>query len=378
MGGLPRLIYWYVSDGARAEGIKVPWDVSRETANKYALSIHNEGMFQLWDELVKKGIFSEAITFIDSMRGQHGTRQVTAHSKVISVPHMEDTLRLIREDDIFVIRGGFKPWYNVLNTLSGKGHWVLFYRANTNRGPWPFWDVVLNDLISAPLLEGNRLHFNFLKPVSEALFYPTFSKEKKWDILLNASHIHPKKGQHRAIRAAVEYRNRYGHNLKICLPGGFIRSWAQADILGNIHKYGLDVKVTGGVPREVLNCYMNMSKIYMHVGPGGQNDRGALEAMRVGLPIIISNPKAFAPFLYSDTRYSTYIPMEDSDAFLAECIQHRLKNYTFSIHKEVSDYYNKNNGMRLAVARMTELFEHIFKIGKPDRIKLCKEYRLYK
>lgn len=378
---MPKLIYFYVSDGARAEGAKVTWRATNTTTNRFAVNIANEGMFQLWDKLVEKGVFAHAYTFIDSMRGTHGKIEVTPRSTVFSVPHLEDILYMIDDGDVVVARGGFKPWYNVLTEINKRGNWVLFYRANTNRNPWPFWDVVLNDLTDRPGNAGGRLHFNFSKPTNENLFYRDSNVKKKYDVLLNASHIHVKKGQHRFIRAAIKYRAIYKKDISICLPGGFIRSWAKDEILNNIEKYKLDVHMPGGVPREQLNILMNESRLYVHVGAGGQNDRGCLEAMRCGLPVLISNFCAFAPFIYGNLNFSRVVPMGATDEMVAEVAHDFLSAlYINSIrHDDVAAYYSKFNGMgEVIIPKMTGLFNHIFEIGKPDRKEILRRYHVEK
>jgi glycosyltransferase involved in cell wall biosynthesis len=311
------------------------------------------------------------------MRGQHGHINITSNSTVYSVPHLEDILGMIDPGDIVVARGGFKPWYNVLNEIRQRGNWILFYRANTNRHSWPFWDVILNDLIPMPIRAGNRLHFNFSKPVNEDLFFHIPGTEKKYDVLLNASHIHTKKGQHRFIRAAIEYQKMFGKDISICLPGGFIRSWAKGEILNNIEEYSLAVYMPGGVPREKLNILMNESRFYVHIGTGGQNDRGCLEAMRCGLPVMLSNKKAFAPFVYANQSFSSWVPVETDNTFVAQQANEMLKycKEDPSIYEKTAQYYLQENGLhKVAVPKMTELFNNIFEIGKPDREKILKRY----
>lgn len=376
---MPKLIYFYVSDGARSEGARIRWDINKISTNKYAQNIANEGMFQLWDKLAKKGIFAHACTFIDSMRGQHGHIKITPESTVYSVPHLEDILNLISPEDIIIARGGFKPWYNVLQELKDRGNWILFYRANTNRHPWPFWDVTLNDLIPKPSRAANRLHINFSKPVNEDLFFPIPETAKKYDVLLNASHIHTKKGQHRFIRAAVVHKRLYGKNISICLPGGFIRSWAKQEILNNIKEHSLDVYMPGGVPREKLNILMNESRFYAHIGAGGQNDRGCLEAMRCGLPVMISNIKAFAPFVYANETFTTRIPTNATGSEIAEKAYNMLGycKEGINLHERTAEYYLKNNGMKeIVIPKMEKLFNHIFAIGKPNREEILRRYNV--
>lgn len=374
---MPKLIYFYVSDGARGEGTRVRWDINNPSTNRYAQNIANEGMFQMWDKLVKEGIFAHACTFIDSMRGRHGQIKVTPYSTVYSVPHLEDILDIITPEDIIVARGGFKPWYNVLQTLQTRGNWILFYRANTNRHAWPFWDVTLNDLISKPVRAANRLHFNFSKPTNETLFYPTPDRRKKYDVLLNASHIHPKKGQHRFIKAAIEYKKLFGNNISICLPGSFLRSWAREEILANIKKHSLDVFMPGGVTREQLNILYNMSRFYVHIGTGGQNDRGTLEAMRCGLPVLLSNTKAFAPFTYTDIAFSVILPTDASDTFVAQKTKGMLDycRGATNLHERTAKFYLQENGMKeVIIPKMSKLFNHIFDIGRPDREAILQRY----
>lgn len=375
---MPNLIFFYVSDGACNDDANVTWDYMGITNNRYAQNVWQEGVFQLWDKMASSKVVSQAITYIDSMRGRHGNIRMTPNSVVCCVPHLKYALSEIKADDIIIARGGFKPWFPVLAELQKRGNWILFYRANTNRGPWPFWDVVLDDLISQHEIHDGRLYFSFNKPVNESLFFPKKEITKLYDVMLNASHIHEKKGQHIFIHAAVDYQEKYDQNIKICMPGGFVKSWVREYILQTIQKYGLDVTIPGGVHRKDLNTLYNASKIYVHLGTGGQNDRGCLEAMRVGLPVFIKNIRAFAPFVSKCNLYTEKVLEGLPSIGIAESFKHMLNEYNdleSPLYKDASDYYLKSNGLwEVALPRMATLFENLYSIGQPNRAEICKRY----
>jgi glycosyltransferase involved in cell wall biosynthesis len=115
--------------------------------------------------------------------------------------------------------------------------------------------------------------------------------------MIGASHIHKKKGQIYTIRALKEFHNLYGWSPKSIIPGGFIRCIHNQEIKEATDNPKLNIYAAGALQRPELALAMNRSRFFIHAGPGGQNDRGTLEAMACGCSPIIANSKSAAPFL---------------------------------------------------------------------------------
>lgn len=368
-----RVIYFYVSNGACSPDNIIPWSDKIETQNHYAKNIWTEGPFKLLDNLAQKGIIDEQLVFIDSTRNP-GFYQITQKSKVYVVPHLSEALNYIRPGDVIYARGGFKPWIDTLQTLTNNKHWIMFYRANTNRGRWPYWDIILDDLVDANYNVGGRLGYAFRKPINEDLFYNKNSREKIYDVMVGASHIHIKKGQHLTIQGLLKYKEMFGKSLSIVLPGSFIKSYTNKSILDVIASKELVLNYTGMIDRRQLASTMNLTRLFLHLGPGGQNDRGVLEAMCCNTPAIVAS-KRYSPFIYNNPEYGKLITCQNDPRETATTIAETLTKIKNGGYKNVSEYYLKNNGMEQeAVPRMIKLLDFIKANPIPDREKLLKEF----
>jgi len=348
MGVKPKLFYLFTTNGCCGEYDSPKWNETIETRNHFSQMVQEEGPFNLMRGIVDtSNIFSEFVTVIDSMRSP-GILKVDERTVIKVIPHLKYILKDISPGDVIYARGGFKQWYNTLKLISNKkSNWILFYRANTNRGPWTFWDIVLDDLIATPQIirdgKGPRLHFPYSKPVREDLFYPE-NMDKEFDLMLGASHIHGKKGQYLALRAVIEYYNLTGKKLRCIMPGRAMKDMTNNYIREIIAKKDVDMIAPGMVNRHQLRDYMNKSKLFIHIGSGGQNDRGVLEAMRCGVPILISNPKAWSPFVSVRQRICTVTKDKMDSARVARDMHGAYIQNTS--RQEVSDYYMANNGIK--------------------------------
>lgn len=372
-----KLIYFYVSNGASSEKDDYRWDSKIETQNHFARQLWTEGRFIMLDKMVEKGYFQELLVFIDSNRSP-GSFQITPRAKVYVVPHLKESLKYIEERDIIYARGGFKQWYSTLQTLADRKYWIMFYRANTNRGPWPFWDIVLNDLADNNYQTGNRLAYNFSKPINEKLFCPGLVPKHKrvYDVMVGASHIHTKKGQHLAINALLEYERRFGRSLSICMPGSFIRAGTNKIITDAIESNRLNIYAPGMVSRETLCSLMNNTKLFLHLGPGGQNDRGVLEAMCCGTPVMISSPSRFSSFVSNNPKVSIIASNPNNANGTAIEIKNALQRYnTTDFGESVWKYYLDKNGMEeVVIPKMAKLIDYITINPVPNRAKLLREF----
>lgn len=368
-----RVIYFYFSNGACAKDNIIPWSDKIKTLNHYAQNIWTEGPFRMLDLMAQKGIIDEQIVFIDSTRNP-GFYPITEKSKVYVVPHLSESLNYIKSGDVIYARGGFKPWIDTLQTLSNNKHWIMFYRANTNRGNWQFWDIILDDLVDNNYNAGGRLGYSFRKPINEDLFFNDKHPQRLYDVMVGASHIHIKKGQHLTIQALLKYKEMFGKSLSAILPGSFIRSYTNKVIIDVLQSKELNLVHTGMVNREKLNSQMNLSKLFIHLGPGGQNDRGVLEAMCCGTPAMVAS-KRYSPFVYNNFEFGKLINCQDDPNKTAIEINKMLKEIEKGAYRNISEYYLKNNGMEQeAIPRMVKLIDFIKANPIPDREKLLKEF----
>jgi hypothetical protein len=358
---MKRLIYLYTSISCASK--QIPFDPEAPTENAYATSFYSEGRFLLLRRLVENKVFDQIDVYVESAHAP-GRRDLAPGITFRVVPCIFDV-----QPDPGVplwVRGGFRSWYPWLSERQGK-NWILFYQAATNRGNWLFWDIVLNDLIGHNRVFDGRLHLAYRKPTNEEIFFP-MNRSKRWDVMLNASHIHDRKAQWKVIRAAVAYRALFGEDLMICMPGRVTGGIMTAKIPEWIQRNNLKVHMPGMVSREALNALYNECRIYINLGSGGQNDRGGLESMRCGLPALVAYPKFFAPHvpnLVARDPEDEQLLAKDIHCLLGACLPDRAKQYRFQ------------NGLdKVVVPQMTELFHFLQENPVPDRAAAIRRYGL--
>lgn len=373
-----KIIYLYTSDRPAGDNSKSGLDLSIVSTNKFAVEAHSDGMIALWDKVATlKGYTVYVI--IDSNNG-YGYRHISPTTTTYVVSNIKFILDYISPGDIVIVRGGFKPWFPTLQYIKErKTNWILFYRANTNRHAWPFWDIVLNDLGNQDLIHLNRYYFNFSKPVNESIFYPTKNISKCYDMCIGASHVHAKKGQYLTMQAAEYYNQRYNKSLTGVLPGGFIRCLHNKDILDSKLRKTHDIDVLGHVTRENLRDYYCRSRVLVHSGVGGQNDRSVLEAMACGIPVILTSPSHFSPFVSAAQSPNSVVYPNKID--IAEGIYRQLHNDDGAWEVDtVIKYYQAHNGMdEVCVPKMLNLFKWLetHDIEKPEMVnpRLIEEWK---
>jgi len=361
-----KLIYLYTSDrpanDAKREIITTP------AKSKFATEAPTDGMIKMWCELADRDIVSQVDIFIDSHIGC-GIKMLSPKVHLYVVPNIDIARDFISPRDIVIVRGGFKPWYATLTKIyEARKNWILFYRANTNRNPWPFWDIILDDLmLGGPVKHLNRYWFNFSKPVNEQIFKydPEISKSygKHYDVCIGASHVHRKKGQFLGVRALRWYMDYYEHKLSAVVPGGFIKCMYNKEIL-TARDNGI-VDVTTHMSRQMLCELFNRSKIFIHAGPGGQNDRGVLEAMCCGLPVILTSPDRFSEFV----SYTPNVKAQPDFVDIAHWIHAVQMSPTDPV--EIKRYYQGYNGLNeVCIPKMIKLIDWINRFSGPVRPKM--------
>lgn len=360
-----RLIFLYVTDGAA--GSQALWNPKKQTRNRFAHGLPTEGYFWMLHRMLETKIVDEILVIVESNRGP-GQLDYGNNIKCLVVPNINLVESMLKKDDVIFCRGGFRGWFHFLNKMSELGHWALLYAANTGRARWLFWDVVFDDISGRNFVDvRNRVHLDFRKPTHPKLFYPR-NIERKYDLCIGASHIHDKKGQWRVINALIEYQKMFGVRLKCVMPGAIRRGVKTSNIYRKIKENSLNVVVPSMVPRKEVGALLSQSKVFVHVGSSGQGDRGPLEAIRCGCPLIIGFPQYHAPFVYEDSVV-TYVSKDASNPkVLAQEIHDWLPQSNEDKRKIVFDYSEVQSGVeRVTLPKMKRLFDFIREHPVADR-----------
>ena len=370
-----RLLFYYssISNGSAPTG--TCWEKS-EACSQHPLMVnfHTEGLAWMLEKMAEEKIVDEYVVILESAKSP-GKGKFKNGMPFYTVPHIDDSLSLWREDDVVWARGGFRSWPPVLERANREKKWLLFYRAATHRLKWVFWDVILDDLSDVHYQDaGGRFVYAFNKPVRPEYFKLNNRAVVCFDVILNASHIHDRKGQFKGIQAAIEYKKLFNQDLRVLLPGGFYHGENTNKIHGWISRERLIVELPGMVPRPQLAELMNQCKLYVHLGGGGQNDRGALEAMRCGLPVMVARKEFFPSFVTSHPQFSTVLDCHENPIEVAKAIHQKLSEYQPSWKPQVSAYYEQCNGDEVVLENMRQLFSFIRSHPKADRPAIINHF----
>ncbi len=356
-----RLIFLFTSHGAAPRGTRVSWSSNVTATNKYAVGeggLHSEGYLFLLKRMVEEGIVDEVIIFIESNRGTGSTHYRIKKGLIpcYVVPEIAYVDDYLKPDDIIWARGGFRGWWEWLNSKKGK-HWLLLYAADTGRERWMFWDVIFNDLGKyAHLDRRKRFWFPFRKPVHEGIFKP-LNLEQKYDVCIGASHIHDKKAQWKMIEVASEYKRLFNTDLHCVLPGAARRGTKSNLIHEKIRNYELKIDVVGLRSRKEMNLIYNQSKLFVYLGYGGQNDRGPLESLRCGTPIILASYKRHASFFNKDHTVVRVAHNSEDFKEVAIDINFCLKN-EYCTREETAQFFEESSGVEtIILPEMKRLFD---------------------
>ena len=259
-----RLIFLFTSHGAAPRGSKVSWSPDTPAKNRFAVGeggLPSEGYLYFLKRMLATGIVDEVIIFIESNRGTGSTTYKIRKGsiKCYVVPEIQYVEDYLKPDDIIWVRGGFRGWWEWLDSKKGK-HWLLLYAADTGRERWLFWDVIFTDFSDQYFLDRRkRFWFPFHKPMNEEIFKP-LNIEPEYDVCIGASHIHDKKAQWKMIEVAKEYKKLFNKDLHCVLPGAARRGAKSNQIYSEIAAHDLKIDVVGLRTRSQMNTVYNQSK----------------------------------------------------------------------------------------------------------------------
>lgn len=360
-----RLIYIFTADGSAPYGSNPAFDMAPSRNSYAADGMYTEGFYYLWKRCLEEKILDEVVTVIESTRSP-GFVDYAPHYRALVLPEIGQLRPFLRPDDLIFARGGFRNWFTFLQELRDCGHILMFYAAaQYHRYRWPFWHILWNDLIDASFVEpSGRIQFAFKKPTSPELFYPEQSGTR-FSLCIGASHIHDKKAQYKVVNAALEYQRIFGQKLPCILPGRSIKGVETNAIWGKLAQ--LDIQVPGMVPRQVMRSIYSRSSLFVHLGGSGQNDRGVLEAMQCGTPVMMANPRFHAPFTYKDPRITRITKNADDPAALAMEIRELLPR--LPKREEVLNYYRQESDFESVILpRVAAFFDVFRRRGSCDEI----------
>lgn len=311
-----------------------------------------EGMHYLFMKLAQWQAVDEIDVIIESYRA-NGIKQFLPNYLCRNVDKVHPCM--LRPGDVVFIRGGFKPWLPFIDYCQKNRVWLMFYGANTGRERWPFWDIVFDDLSGHHCRFDNagRVYLDWPKPTNPEIFNYDSSAQLAWDVCIGASHIHDKKGQWRGVEIARAYREIFGEYLYCVMPGALRRGEKTHAMLRRMG--GLDIDMPGMVPRERLGGIYGASSIFLHLGTGGQGDRGPMEAMACGCPVIIGYPKYHSPYV-SRAPAGRVADPDDFEA-IAMMIREMLPAIDHGKRAEVARYFDSHFSIEnVLVPRMRRLF----------------------
>jgi len=269
------------------------------------------------------------------------------------------------------VRGMFKPsWTSWVDYWSQK-RWFVMYAANTGRGSWPQWDVVLWDLerINRWDVRTQKLWYYYRKPVSPK--FRNLGLEERFDVCVGASHIYDRKGQFRALPLCRRFKELAGRDLRVVIPGAFYGRERQTEAMKKELLAGKwpNIVVPGMLPIDELVQLFNTTRHFYASTCGGQGDRATLEAMACGCRLIIGTQKPHAPYTY-DNPFISFTPetIQDTDA-IAEYLAGPELAGAYD-RRSVSEYYQDQGSTEAALENLRPLMEHLLANPKnPESLK---------
>lgn len=347
-----KVIFLYTSHGAATpNSISDNWKPPKKCGSQYDKS-DGDGIFKLFEELYRNNVITDLRVFYESNRAPGRANWIPGVYCCV-VPEIRFVERYIKEKTIIFVRGGFRHWHDILVKYKNK-NWLILYAANTGRERWKWWDVILEDRQRLNVVDPHERYWNFyIKPINEEVFFPS-KQEIKYDLCIGASHIHDKKGQWRTIEVLIKHKEKFGRCLRTIMPGAARKGVRSSQMHDKIKRHGLDVTIPGELSKGELRRTFNESKCFIHLGTHGQNDRGPLEALACGTPLIIGSPYYHSPIVNEIAHVPTNI--NDFNE-VAVKLEGWLKKYNRLTKDTVYQYYKRNHSFDISYVRMKSLLQ---------------------
>jgi len=157
------------------------------------------------------------------------------------------------------------------------------------------------------------------------------------------------------------------------LPGAARRGVRSNQIHIEIEKHNLKIDLVGMLSRSKMNEVYNKSRLFVYLGYGGQNDRGPLEALRCGTPILIASYKRHAFFFRKNNKVVKITG--DSEDFNNVAIEiynclHGEGNLT---REETANFFEENSGVETVILPEMKGLFFLLKMIKPNNSFLLQE-----
>ena len=370
---MERLIFLYVSDGAaKEEEAEKFWAGPKvETRNRFATSVEQEGYYAVLSMLRSRGVVKDVVIVVESTRSP-GSRKTKEGIRIYTVPHISIFNQFMKPNDIIWVRGGWRSWHKWLLGNVGK-RWQMVYAANTGREKWKFWDVNLNDLCSQNYMDPhNRYQYKYIKPINPGVFkYLGYKLE--YDIQICASRITHRKGQHYTLEAMVALK-KMGYNARAYMPGNFPSLGYRQKCLDLISKHKLNVELPGMVSRKVICTKMNQSRIFTHLGGGGQGDRSPLEAAQCGCPILIASPHRHADYVTNPVLSPVGVANINDPLETAHRSKFVIDEFSHDDRKRIHNKFQVLGGIDRAFENMADLIDLMQQFKRPDPKRLIQRF----
>lgn len=333
--------------------------------------IYTEGHLYLLQKLVLSGIVDSAEIVIEN--GEH-CDQVTMFGT--TVRHVDSVNEILPSPgDIVWVRGGWKSWIPWIEQRRRERIWVMYYGANTGHERWPFWDVVLDDMIVQTRTEGERsndsprLRWPYRKPV-----WPGFCLGKgeiKYDLCVGASHVFDRKGQWRALQAIM----RYGKPLRLVIPGGLVgRDEPTVRALQELATSGIETHFPGHVGREQLADIFRASRAFVYAGAGGQGDRSVIEAGLCGCPIMLYFTKNHARYVWENEAVTWVAKAPEDPVKMASELGVWLASLGMMSRKSISAHLMATGGVERCTQNLIPLLWFFRDNPQADRKQLIRVF----
>ena len=342
---------------------------SNEPTSEHVKGTLSDSYPYMWENLLKQGIFEKITTVFETGSGWGTTYYSNnPNNKFCFIPHISETHKLIEPGDLVFVRGAWVWWRKDLNKIA-ENHHMVYYRGGRKIFKHWKWSVVLDDIYSNNFKDRFR-HANIFYPkcINEEIFYPINKPEKKYDIILVGA-IKKTKGQHRVMETLKKYRDLYHEDPSVCVLGTMIdpRQFKNLKKKYNLNK----VTYKGSVSREELCEYYNASKLYVSQGTNEQGPRSTLEAIRCGIPILISELPTMWPHWQRESFFCKTVKYNDYEQ--AAKLMHEMLHTEYD-NLAISRIYNKKSGLKQTCKMWQRLVTIVKAHPDPGPEIFVKEY----